>query len=115
MLPLGSPVGWEAAVFDHVQAVVQTICQRLQGSASANPADSVGGSTFTYDVWPGHPLERAVKDQLAALRQQCGQLRQRVSDYNDEHGLESNYEQITAYVGQSSIERRLEEGSETDE
>jgi hypothetical protein len=113
VLPLGSPVGWEAAVFDHVQAVVQTICQRLQSSTSANDSDRIGGSTFTYDVWPGHPMEREVKEQLATLREQCGRLRRRVSDYNEEHGLEAHYEQITAYVGQSSIERRLEEGSDT--
>ena len=32
VIPLGSSEGWEAAVFDHVQAVVQTVCQRLSQS-----------------------------------------------------------------------------------
>src|SRR5690606_9122349 len=65
VLPFGSSVGWEAAIFDHVQAVVQTICQRLRLNDSARNADAVGGSTYTYDVWPGHPLEAEVSGLLS--------------------------------------------------
>ncbi|HET9931029.1 MAG TPA: hypothetical protein VFQ35_10090, partial [Polyangiaceae bacterium] len=55
VVPLGSAVGFEAAVFDHFQAVVQTICQRLnQSSVGAHGADVIGGSTYSFDVWPGH-------------------------------------------------------------
>jgi hypothetical protein len=36
VVPLGANAGWEAAVFDHVQAVVQTVCQRLQ-QATGSP------------------------------------------------------------------------------
>ena len=69
VIPLGASVGWEAAVFDHLQAVVQTICQRLrQTSFGSRRADVIGGSTYSFDVWPEHPLEGEVKRQLAEIR-----------------------------------------------
>jgi hypothetical protein len=115
VIPLGAAAGWEAAVFDHVQAVVQTICQRLrQASFDAELGPVVGGSTYSYDVWPGHPLERAVKSQLAEIRKSAGELRQKVDAYNQAHGLKGEYQQVITYVGQCMIERELGvEGDET--
>jgi hypothetical protein len=106
VVPLGATAGWEAAVFDHIQAVVQTICQRLRNEGER---DWVGGSTYTFDVWPGHPLEQTVKAQLSELRRQCGELRLQVSDYNRQHGIERQYEQVTTYVGQCGVTRTLGE------
>lgn len=106
---LDDPVGWEAAVYDHYQAVVRTLCQRLLLSSSeAVPTDApdrpaphtVGGSTFTFDVWPGHPDEREVFDQLQTLRQRCGELYERVETYNAKHGRPAAYDQVTFYGGQ---------------
>jgi hypothetical protein len=34
-IPMGSPLGWEAAVYDHFQAVVRTIAQKLANKLSA--------------------------------------------------------------------------------
>lgn len=113
ILPIGSSVGWEAAVFDHVQAVVQTICQRLaHADAPPSQRDIVGGSTFTCEVWPGHPLEEEVKTQLEALRQRCHEVRQRVTDYNVEHGVKPQHEKIITYVGQCVLERDVEDDPE---
>ncbi len=103
VIALGSTAGWEAAVFDHVQAVVQTICQRLQ-KAAEGPQD-VGGSTYSFDVWSGHPLEATVKRQLGEMRQRLGALRQQVDAHNREHGLATDYEQVVTYVGQCVLER----------
>jgi hypothetical protein len=114
VISLGSPVGWEAAVFDHVQAVVQTVCQRLrQTSSSANHGDVIGGSTYSFDVWPGHPLELEVKEQLARLRRQCGELRQRVTEHNEQVGIRPSYEQVVTYVGQCVLDRELDAGDES--
>ncbi|RYZ08159.1 MAG: hypothetical protein EOO73_08845 [Myxococcales bacterium] len=108
VLPLGSPAGWEAAVFDHVQAMVQTICQRLQqASTDASPLP-VGGSTYSFDVWPGHPLEAETKAQLAELRQRLGDLRQRVDEHNRAHGVMPTHEQVVTYVGQCILQRNSE-------
>jgi hypothetical protein len=106
VIPLGSSVGWEAAVFDHLQAMVQTVCQRLRQSLSGTaPGDTVGGSTYTFDIWPGHPLEGEVKAQLAEMRKRASALRQRVDAHNLEHGALREYERVTTYMGQCTIER----------
>ena len=51
LIPLGSPVGWEAAVYDHFKAMVNTIAGKLREDRSAPTlSDRVGGSTYTLDV-----------------------------------------------------------------
>lgn len=106
VIPLGSSQGWEAAVFDHFQAVVQTVCQRLSRSSLDGEAkEPVGGSTYSFDVWPGHPLEAEVKGQLASFRARAGELRSRVEAYNRTHGLELNHQQVIHYGGQCVLER----------
>lgn len=114
LIELGASSGWEAAVFDHVQAVVQTICQRLNDAAAGGErSGEIGGSTYSFDVWAGHPLEATVKAQLGELRQRLSALRQQVDAYNREHGLERDYEQVVTYVGQCVTERNS--GREGDE
>jgi hypothetical protein len=116
VVPLGSSAGWEAAVFDHVQAVVQTICQRLQVAASADAAANIGGSTYSFDVWPGHPLEQGVKAQLRELRERLGALREQVDEHNRAHGLPVEHQQVVTYVGQCVLERSTEgEGAGSEE
>jgi DNA-binding MarR family transcriptional regulator len=106
VISLGSTVGWEAAIFDHLQAVVQTICQRLGHSASGPAeADVVGGSTYSYDVWPGHPLEQEVKARLRAIRRELGGLRERVEAHNRQSELPATYQQVVTYVGQCILDR----------
>jgi len=105
---LDDPVGWEAAVYDHYQAMVRTICQRLMASSQAPegdasetaPAHRVGGSTFTFDVWPGHPNETEVVEQLRELRERCVDLYERVEAHNAEHGKPESYDQVIFYGGQ---------------
>jgi hypothetical protein len=113
VIALGASAGWEAAVFDHVQAMVQTICQRLEQASNGVAATPVGGSTYSLDIWPGHPLEQAAKRQLSQLRERLGALRQEVDDYNREHGVPRDYQQVITYVGQCLIERTT--GVEQDE
>jgi hypothetical protein len=115
VIPLGSSVGWEAAVLDHVQAVVQTVCQRLeQLSPEGTPDPAIGGSTYSFDVWPGHPLEDRVKGQLAELRDRLGALRREVQAHNDAHGVPPLLEQVITYVGQCIIERDITTEEEVD-
>lgn len=108
VIPLGSSIGWEASVFDHLQAVVQTICQRLrEASERTSPSGVVGGSTYTFDVWEGHPLEGEVKAELGALRARLGALRERVEATNARLGVPPRYEQVVTYVGQCVLGREL--------
>jgi hypothetical protein len=99
---LGQSAGWEAAVLDHYQAVVRTICSRLQHGDAAD-ANRVGGSTYTYDVWPGHPIEDEVYGMLRELRDRAGTLRRRVEAYNAEHPVPRDYVQVVFYGGQCPL------------
>jgi hypothetical protein len=127
VVPRGAEAGWEAAVFDHVQAVVQTICQRLQQAtqkpvlpsaetpqAPAQPP-VIGGSTYSFDLGPEHPLAGEVKGQLEALRQRLGELRLRVDAHNREAGLPAEYEQVVTYVGQCILEKEQGNGASHDQ
>jgi hypothetical protein len=106
VLPLGSAKGWEAAVFDHLKAVVQTVCQRLQLAELSTPnAGHVGGSTYGFDIWPGHPNEQEVVDLLRSSRQRLGELRERVERHNHVHGVPASYREVVSYVGQCVFER----------
>jgi hypothetical protein len=106
VLPLGSSVGWEGAVFDHFKAVVNTVTRRL-GLSGRGPAlsDRVGGSTYTIDVWPGHPRAEHVYETLKRLRSQLTELREEVERYNADHPVPERYTQVLMYVGQCLIEQ----------
>lgn len=117
VLPRGCTQGWEAAVFDHFQAVTQTIAQRLQMSAGGKQrteqkvSDSeVGGSTYTFDLGRGHPLAAEVKSQLESLRNALGELRRRVDAHNRQNGLPEEYEQVITYVGQCILDKERHVG-----
>ncbi len=111
VIPLGAEIGWEASVFDHLQAVVQTVCQKLrQTSLASTGSDAIGGSTYSFDIWPGHPLQAEVEGQLGEFRKRTGELMRRVEAYNAEHGLKREYQQVVHYAGQCIVERELELG-----
>lgn len=99
-LPLGEDAGWEAALLDHYQAVVAAVCQKLRnGSTRSLPADQVGGSTFSFDVWPGHPLEERVTGLLASHRRDLGRLWDEVTAHNA-RGKPARFSKVTFYLGQ---------------
>jgi hypothetical protein len=114
VIPFGEPAGWEAAIFDHYQAMVTAICLKLRrGELSASLADAVGGSTYTLDLWEGHPLQNEALGLLAALRKQGRELRERVEAYNREHEAErarGHELRVITYVGQGVLASEKEEG-----
>jgi hypothetical protein len=101
-------------VFDHLKAVVQTICQRLQLADAGGSSAAVGGSTYGFDVWPGHPLQAEVLGLRDALRQHCGELRARVEAYNQAHGVPAELDEVVFYLGQCVFERGREEQDDED-
>jgi hypothetical protein len=112
VLPAGDPAGWEAAVFDHYQAMVTAICTKLRlGKTHSVPGEWIGGSTYSYDVWEGHPVRDDVLAFLAESRRRAVELRKRVEAYNTNHsGPSDATERVIAYVGQTVV--GLEEGEE---
>ncbi|WP_437333829.1 hypothetical protein [Sorangium sp. So ce394] len=110
---LGSPVGWEAAIFDHYQAMVKTILCRLREDRTApGLADRVGGSTYTLDVWPGHPYEQRAYETLGRLRAQLVELREQVEAFNAGRETPDRYTQVVLYIGQCLIQQDVGGGDE---
>ena len=116
VVPLGASKGWEAAMLDHLQAVVRTLCQRLQLAERGATGDgSVGGSTYGFDVWPGHPLGREVMNVLRSSRERLGELRARVEAHNQQFGVPAEFREVVSYVGQCVLERESELNEDRDD
>jgi len=105
VLPLGSTAaGWEAAVFDHFKALVATIMSRLPDKAIAPKiADSVGGSTYTISMWPGHPMADEVYGTLKRFRSELSDMRDRAAKINQEQGVPEAHTRVVIYAGQCLI------------
>jgi hypothetical protein len=103
VLPVGQPAGWEASVFDHYQAVVTAICAKLAlGAARSEHGECIGGSTFSVEVWPGHPLFEQTRGLLQSFREQARALRERVDHLNTTLPRPpEGVQRIITYVGQT--------------
>ena len=102
VVPVGLAAGWEAAVLDHFQALVTTVCQVLRGQTSHAQRDNViGGYTYTFDVWPDHPHAEEVYGLLARHRAELSELRTRIDAYNHAHGRLEGFEEVVVYGGQT--------------
>jgi hypothetical protein len=100
LIPVGEAAGWEAAVIDHHRAVLSALAAKVvSGKHVSAAADEVGGTTCSFDLWPGHPREREVRRMLAALREQVVPLWNEVAAYNREHRPAHTYK-VTVYCGQ---------------
>jgi len=86
IIPFGEAAGWEAAVVDHHRVVLNAIAAKItSGSLVSARSDEVGGSTMTYDLWPGHPKEAEVRRLLATTRAAIVALWDEVADHNRAH------------------------------
>ena len=104
-IAVGSRVGWEAAVFDHFQAVSKAIAAKVRAGRESRTADVIGGATLSFDVTRGHPLEHEVYGLLARVRAEVNELWDRVSQHNAEHPVDpDNTIKVTFYMGQN-VER----------
>lgn len=100
-VPLGESHGWEAAVLDHYQAMTSAICAKLaERGAGARAKDVVGGSTWSLDVWAGHPLEEEATQTLARVREQMEALRARIDRHNEDASVDATRQRVVIYVGQ---------------
>jgi len=83
------------------QAVVHTIIARLAGDDPDAPYPGrAGGSTWSFDIWPGHPQEEEVLGLLASLRERIGAVRQRVFEHNERQGRPPAHARVSVYLGQ---------------
>lgn len=100
LIPVGEPAGWEAAIIDHHRAVLNALAAKaVSGNHRSAPNDEVGGATFRYDLWPGHPKEAEVRELLASTRQRLAALWNEVEDQN-RNGSSKATCRVTFYCGQ---------------
>jgi len=99
-VPVGHEHGWEAAVFDHFQAVVSAIANKLRsGPPRSERGDVTGGATYSLDIWRGHPLQARAMGVLAQVRSQLELLRAEIDQENAKTSREPNL-RIIFYMGQ---------------
>ena len=105
-IPPGAEHGWEAAVFDHYQAMVTAICAKLQRGQSVTPEkEYIGGSTYSFFVTDNHPLKEEVLSFLQVTRQRAAELRRRVAEINEQRDTpQEEMMRVIAYVGQTTLE-----------
>jgi hypothetical protein len=103
LIPVGEAAGWEAAIIDHHRAVLGALAAKLVSGKHVSAAkDEVGGTTLSFDLWPGHPREKEVRQLLSTLRQQILPLWNEVAEYNRDHRPAHTYK-VTVYCGQYLI------------
>ena len=100
LIPVGEAAGWEAAVVDHHRSVLNALAAKIvSGKHVSATADEVGGTTWSFDLWPGHPKEQEVRALLRTVRAQIAPLWDEVAEYNQTHRPAVTYK-VTFYGGQ---------------
>jgi hypothetical protein len=110
VLPVGSTAGFEAAIFDHYQALVSTLCAKIARGGRARADDRVGASTYTLEIAEGHRFEGEALDELARFRARMSDLRARIAEENLVHPLPARRTKVIVYLGQNVIETGDDEG-----
>ncbi len=102
VIPVGAEAGWEAALFDHFQAVCAAVTTKLShGATRSSAADTTGGATLTFEISEGHPLADRVQGLLAQVRSDLNDLWHEVEDQNAKQPLpEEHVRRVTFYCGQ---------------
>lgn len=118
VIPAGDKQGWEAAVFDHYQAVASAIAAKVRLRAiGSEEADLVGGTTLHFGVHAGHPYAERVLETVKRVREELNAFWNEVAAYNREHPFDSEIAtRVTFYFGQTLTRpqeqrRRTQDGS----
>jgi hypothetical protein len=90
--------------------MVTVLCAKLNtGVLRGEATDHIGGSTYTFCVWDGHPMRDQVLGFLGNVRAQAMALRQQVADFNQASDMPpERMQRVVAYVGQTLIEPGVE-------
>ena len=90
-------------MLDHYQAMTSAICAKLaeRGAGThARAKDLVSGSTWSLNVWAGHPLEEEATKTLARIREQMEALRARSDLHNEAASADAARQRVVIYVAQ---------------
>lgn len=103
LVPVGSEQGWEAAVFDHYQAAVKAIANKLNGEhVKSEHKDRIGGATLSFDIYDGHPMEDEVYGLLERIRGEVNEVWERVVEEGKSNPVDEDKRvRVTFYMGQN--------------
>lgn len=76
--------------------------------SQARKSDEIGGSTYHFRLWRGHPFESEVVGELARFRERMSALRNKLDDYNKSQPGAPATLRVVAYYGQSTVEEEVE-------
>lgn len=102
-VPVGAEAGWEAAVFDHYQAVATAIGTKVQLKSSNSPnTHLVGGTTLRFEVTRSHPQLDRVLSLLSEVRAITDEVWAAVYEHNAECPIADDERlRVTFYFGQN--------------
>lgn len=112
VLGFDDAAGWESAVLDHFTALVQTVMRKLALDQRASRHDEIGGSTYHFELWRGHPFEAEVLGGLQRFRQQMSLLRSQIDEHNRAQPDHRPSLRVVAYYGQSTVEEDDDESGD---
>lgn len=95
--------GWEAAAFDHFQAVAKALANKVYlRSRNADGAKLVGGTTLHFELTPTHPSLPKVLRLLEQTRELTDAVWDEVFRYNQTHPVsDAERVSLTFYLGQN--------------
>jgi hypothetical protein len=95
--------GWEAAVFDHFQAVCTAIANKVQlRHRQSESSHLVGGSTLHFELSGAHPGLPKVMALLDQVRLLTDSVWDEIYRYNEQHPLsDAERVNLTLYFGQN--------------
>jgi hypothetical protein len=102
-IPIGAEHGWEAAVFDHFQAVATAIGNKVQLRDRQDPNSAlIGGTTLRFEVSRRHPNLQRVLGLLAQVRALTDDVWAQVSATNgNDPPNDDERLNVTFYFGQN--------------
>jgi hypothetical protein len=112
-VPIGAAHGWEAAVFDHFQAVATAIGNKVQlRGAATGGAELIGGTTLRFEVSRRHPKLQRVLELLAQVRALTDVVWDEVNEVNaKDPPSDDERVNVTFYFGQNFDDLSLLSGS----
>ncbi len=94
-----SPEGYEAALWDHFQAVVRAICKKVRlKDHNARMHDVIGGTTFSFDLAADDPLYGEISGFLAETRVRMEDWMERALERRPDP--DDRAVRVTIYTGQ---------------
>ena len=101
-------------MLDHFNALVQTVIRKLAVNQRAKRNDELGGSTYHFELWRGHPFESEVLGELSRFRERMSALRTKLDEYNRAQSGQKPKLRVVAYYGQSAVEDDDEDETSSD-